>query len=257
MSPEKVLMSFIVKSNKESEWIADWETEVSVTLKEAVNGVFEKSCIVTSFISVPVGWLPVGKTTNGGSSGTIVFSSTTSNILVSNFGTVTLSSINLPVCESVLVNVIVLSGISIVPPCISAVKTAESDLILNFGSSFDAKTVDKPLLLIIAGVLPLSPVLYLYSSLNLRKSLNVSETSFGNDSFSKLPDSICIILSFKSERGIPLAVFLTIDWLIGIKAVFGCTISWNSVVGFLKNLIGCVFITVDKSTFIFVWYLTL
>ena len=87
--------------------------------------------------------------------------------------------------------------------------------------------------------------------------MNVSETSLGNASFSKLPVSIGIILPFKSPRAKPSAVPFTTDWLTADNTVFACTTSWNSVVGFLKNLIGCVFKVVDKSTLIVFWYLTL
>ena len=257
MSPEKVLMFFIVKSNIESNWIPDCKTDVGVLLKEAVNAVSEKSSIVTSVISVPLGLLPVGKVTNGGLSGIIVFSSITSNILDLYLGTVTSSVFNLLVIVSNFFIVTVLSGISTVPPCISALNIATLDFNLNLGSSFEANIVDNPRLFIIAGKLPLNPVLYLYSSLNLLRSWNVSDTSFGNDSFSKLPDSISIILPFKSDRDIPSTVAVTIDSLKGAKIVLAWTTSWWSVVGFLKNLIGWVFIAVDKSTFKVSWYLTL
>ena len=101
MSPEKVLMFFIVKSNIESNWIPDCKTDVGVLLKEAVNAVSEKSSIVTSVISVPAGLLPVGNVTSGGLSGIIVFSSITSNILDLYLGTVTSSVFNLLVIVSI------------------------------------------------------------------------------------------------------------------------------------------------------------
>ena len=105
----------------------------------------------------------------------------------------------------------VLFGTSINPPCISALNIGESDFILNLGSSFEANIVDNPRLFIIDGVLPRNPVLYLYSSLKLLRSLNVSDISFGKASFSILPDSISIILPLKSERANPIAVDVTID----------------------------------------------
>ena len=55
MSPEKVLISFIVKSSKESKFTADWEGELSTALKDAVIGALEKSSIVASCISVLTG----------------------------------------------------------------------------------------------------------------------------------------------------------------------------------------------------------
>ena len=58
----------MVKSNKESKCIFDCDTDVLVVLNEAVIGVFEKFSIVTSVISVPLGVLPVGNVTVGGSS---------------------------------------------------------------------------------------------------------------------------------------------------------------------------------------------
>ena len=246
----------MVRSNNESKWNPEDDGEVLVTLYDAVTAVLEKSSNKTSCTSVPTGWLPVGAGIVGGISGTIVLSSITSNILVWNFGTVTICSTNLP-STSVLVNTTSLSGISIVPPCISALNVALSVFIVNFGSSNEANLLESPRLLIIAGGLPLSPVLYLYSSLKLLKSLKVSDTSCGKASFSKLPVSIKIGFPCKSERGIPSAVEYIIDSLTGDRIVLALTTSWNSVVGFLKNFIGCVFITVDKSIFKVLWYLTL
>ena len=138
MSPENVLISLIVKSNKESKCISDWDTDVLVELNEAVNAVLEKSSNVTSVISVPTGLLPVGNVIVGGSSGTIVVSFTTSNIFVLNLGTVTVSSINLLVTASNFVIVTCLSGISTSPPCISAVNKGVLDFITNLGSSLEA-----------------------------------------------------------------------------------------------------------------------
>ena len=99
-------------------------------------------------------------------------------------------------------------------------KVASDVLILNFGCSKDANLLDNPRLLIILGTLPLKPVLYLNSSLKRLISFSVSETEFGNASFSRLPDSISITEPFKSDLVNPSAVVLTIDSLIGDRTVF-------------------------------------
>jgi len=192
-----------------------------------------KVSIVTSVVSVPVGLLPVGNGIVGGSSGIIVVSFSTLSILDIYLGMFTVSSLGAPVAGSVVTNVWVRAGISIVAPYIFDVNWAVSVLILNGGCSFEAKAGYFPLLLIRAGVLPIIPLLYLNSSPNAFKSLNGSDTCGGKGSFSKLADVIVIVEPSKSGRGRPLTLVCIIDWLIGVKTVLALTISWYSAVGFL------------------------